>query len=65
MNQVKFHQFAAPKILDYHLPGGVYYFQSATPTSSPNDPFLVTGPSDESMQRICGLKVQPPSLSFL
>jgi hypothetical protein len=57
IDRVKFHQFAAPKILDSHFPGGVYYFQSALPSASPTDLFLVTGPSDESTQRICGLRV--------
>lgn len=56
-DRVKFHEFMAPKILDYHLPGGVYYFHSAIPSASSHDGFLVTGPSDESIQRICGLKV--------
>lgn len=56
-DRTKFHQFTYPKIFDYHLPGSVYYFRSAIPSASPNDPFLVTGPSDEINQRICALKV--------
>lgn len=56
-DRIKFHQFIYPKIFDYHLPGSVHYFNSSIPSAIPNEPFLVTGPSDEMNQRICALKI--------
>jgi hypothetical protein len=56
---VKFPKFRAPKITDFRFPGGVHYFTSKLPDSSPLNTgnYMVTGPTDDSARRICALKV--------